>query len=552
MVLVILGVIKKKISKFSLFNYSLITQIIIINIITATIGFIGVCFFNFLLIKNNNSIETKINNINSQLEKITNYLENNAIIRIPQFNEDTGEIGFFSDLQLDPYISQNYIESKFLDQSNEIIIYNNDLIKYVDSKDLYLLSDVREINTSNSYKEQSFYQQYKKYYLTFYNLFHQYFINNKIKKSSVLAKNDISLILETIKKGRRISKIFNNDNKSFSFNVLNPIKNNDKIFGILLIRTSLNEENSEEGLISFSFFNLYLIIIFLMFFLSIFFTRSIIRPVKTLSFLVKAEQDKFNPKVDNLKYPIRNDEIGDLSNEIKLMSKELKSRINELEIFAADVSHELKNPLASLKTSNELLSGDKIKIEDRRLLFDNIAKDINRMNRLITDISEYTRIQAEVEKQKFKKFDFIKFIKELILSFEQNKKNIKFIFKSNKSEFFVKANLDKLAQVFINLIENAISFSPYESNILIDCKKSEKFVAIFLTDQGYGIEKKLQDKIFERFYTDRQNQSEFHTGLGLSISKKIMESFGGSIELCENVIKDYKGACFKLKLPIKD
>ena len=97
------------------------------------------------------------------------------------------------------------------------------------------------------------------------------------------------------------------------------------------------------------------------------------------------EQNKSNLPINDLNYPIRNDEIGNLSKDIKNMSRELKLRINELENFAADVSHELKNPLASLKTSSELLAEDKVKLEDKRLLFKNISIDLNRMNKLISD-----------------------------------------------------------------------------------------------------------------------------------------------------------------------
>ena len=252
-----------------------------------------------------------------------------------------------------------------------------------------------------------------------------------------------------------------------------------------------------------------------------------------------------------MNYPVRNDEIGGLSNNIKNMSKELRSRINELEMFSADVAHELKNPLSSLKTSNELLAENKVKSEDRKLLFSNIIKDLNHMNRLISDISNYTRTQAEVDKQKFDELELIEFINNLKSSFSQNKKKIKILFDSNHQKIIVHANINKLAQVLINLIENAISFSPKESSILIQQIITNNQVVIYVMDQGCGINKNLKNKIFERFYTDRKNTSNYHTGLGLSISKKIMESFDGSLELNRNLIHDYNGACFKLCLPLK-
>ena len=108
-----------------------------------------------------------------------------------------------------------------------------------------------------------------------------------------------------------------------------------------------------------------------------------------------------------------------------------------------------------------------------------------------------------------------------------------------------------MAQVFINLIENSISFSPYKSNILIQQLKENDKVIIYIADQGFGVNEKLKDKIFERFYTDRQDKSEYHIGLGLSISKKIMESFDGSLKMRDRKIDNYKGACFQLKLPLK-
>ena len=105
--------------------------------------------------------------------------------------------------------------------------------------------------------------------------------------------------------------------------------------------------------------------------------------------------------------------------------------------------------------------------------------------------------------------------------------------------------------MFINLIENSISFSPQESNILIKQVTEHNKIIIYIVDQGCGVNEKLKDKIFERFYTDRQDKRDYHIGLGLSISKKIMESFDGSLKMRDRKMDNYKGACFQLELPLK-
>ena len=194
----------------------------------------------------------------------------------------------------------------------------------------------------------------------------------------------------------------------------------------------MNGENNETGLISFNLINIFLIIILVMFSLSILFSQSIIAPIKTLSKIVRSERDKSNKNINEFVYPKRVDEIGILSDDIRSMSDDLKKRINEIETFAADVSHELKNPLASLKSSNELLVNDKISDEKKSLLLKNIQNDIERMNTLITDISSYTLTQVEIDEELFYSFDLVDFIIEFLKSYSLNSKDIKINVKSIK------------------------------------------------------------------------------------------------------------------------
>ena len=312
----------------------------------------------------------------------------------------------------------------------------------------------------------------------------------------------------------------------------------------------LKSENYEVGLISFNLINLFIIIIFIMFFLSLLFSQSLVSPIKILSKILRSERDKSNKNDNMYNYPDRKDEIGILSDDIRSMSEDLKNRINEIEGFAADVSHELKNPLASLKSSNELLVENKISDEKKILLLKNMQKDIDRMNILITDISNYALDQ--VEEKLFYSFDVVDFLKDFLESYFSNPKKININFKFENQSSIIYANKDKLSQVFSNLINNSLSYSPQNSAILIEQKNIDNNVVISFFDQGPGINTSLQDKIFERFYTDREVNQDKHSGLGLSIAKKIIESFSGSLKLEDNKSEQYLGACFKIILPLID
>ena len=289
-----------------------------------------------------------------------------------------------------------------------------------------------------------------------------------------------------------------------------------------------------------------------MFLLSLLFSQSIVSPIKILSKILRSERDKSNKKNNKFTYPERNDEIGILSDDIRGMSEDLKNRISEIEGFAADVSHELKNPLASLKSSNELLVENKISNEKKYLLLKNMQKDIDRMNVLITDISSYTLTQVEIDEELFYNFDVIEFLNGFLEPYFTNPKNIKINFKFEKKPSMIHANKNKLAQVFSNLIDNSLSYSPQNSEILIKQKTIDKNVIISFSDQGPGINASLKNKIFERFYTDREVNQDKHSGLGLSIAKKIIESFSGSLKLNDVKSEQYFGACFTIILPLID
>ena len=569
--------------KLSLSNYSLTSQILIINFLTAIIGLFFFIIINFFLISNNNNLDKQIDNIANDLNQITIFLSNNAIKRIPQFNVENCNINssnietecgekFFSDPQLDPTLTQKYLLENYLHGIHKVKIYDDSWIRYADTEDIFISEDVVEIDNKQTLSnldiflsrkgadedkitenKKSLFNKYQKNYLNLFNNLQKYFNNKFLSKIGVgKYKSEILLVQETIKKIANVSYLYKDENQNTILVSSAPIIKNDNTYGVAIVSSILKSENNEVGLISFNLINLFIIIIFIMFFLSLLFSQSIVSPIKILSKILRSERDKSNKKNNKFTYPERNDEIGILSDDIRGMSEDLKNRISEIEGFASDVSHELKNPLASLKSSNELMVENKISNEKKYLLLKNMQKDIDRMNVLITDISRYTLTQVEIDEELFYSFDVIEFLKDFLEPYFTNPKNIKINFEFEKKTSMINANKDKLAQVFSNLIDNSLSYSPQNSEILIEQKTIDKDVIVSFFDQGSGINARLKNKIFERFYTDREVNQDKHSGLGLSIAKKIIESFSGSLKLNNVKSEKYFGACFSIVLPLID
>jgi len=554
--------------KLSLSNYSLTSQILIINFLTAIIGLFFFIIINFFLISTDTDKRFKIQSKqnNKIINQIANYLEESAILRVRLFNETCEEnISKDSDYeiknniqeceniilsepQLEPTITQKYVIQNYLDENFIVKIYDESWIVYVDTEEMYLSSDVMELDIEDFPENRNFFNIYKNLYLNLFQKIHDFFIKIKLQSFFIDFRGDVFVVQETIKKQLSSSNIYLDSENNITQIISKPIVKNSSVYGVVLIKSILNQEANNISIISFNLINLYFVIILIMFLSSLFFSRSLISPIKLLSRITRFEREKSNKK-NNLEYPKRKDEIGILGKDISSMSDDLKKRINEIESFASDVSHELKNPLSSLKSSSELLIQNNISEGSKNLLIRNMTKDIERMNILISDISNYTLTQVEIDEEIFEKFDVIVFVEDFIKSLPHN--NIKIDFKSNNAPAYIVANKNKLAQVFYNIIHNSFSYSPSKSKILINTIIQDENIIFHIVDQGIGVPLDFKEKIFDRFYTDRLKDKDKHTGLGLSISRKIIESFKGSINLIENHYEIYQGACFEIKLPLK-
>lgn len=227
----------------------------------------------------------------------------------------------------------------------------------------------------------------------------------------------------------------------------------------------------------------------------------------------------------------RPDEIGRLSGALRGMVAALYDRIEGNEQFAADVAHEIKNPLASLRSAVGTLRS--IKREDHReKLLDVIDHDVRRLDRLVSDISNASRLDSELVKEEEKPFDLVKMLSRLCehLGREAGEKGVDFISDMPDEPIVIHGLEGRLAQVFVNLITNALSFCEEGDAIRIWARKRDSRVLVVVEDTGPGIPDSALTKIFKRFYSERpQHHFGNNSGLGLAISKQIVEAHGGVI-----------------------
>ena len=552
-----------KFSKLALYNLPLSIQILSINVFITFIGFVFLIFFNYFLIVNDDELENKRIDANKQLVSIKSFLEKNSIIRVPLFNdncigenldtcekEDEFEL---SDPVLEPKITQEFIRNKYSDSEFNIKVYNEDWIRLVDTLDLYDSSTVQESDlledeliTNNLNLLEYFSQSYLNFFLNY----NDYLVKREFSGLITKEKSEISYVSESIKEQVVKQYYIEDDSQNILQLITAPIKSNNKVFGVIILNYPITNQVNDLGYVSLNIFRFFILFVIIMILMSFIFSQSLVSPIKRLSKLAILERERVSK--NRIVYPNRKDEIGVLSKEIQNMSAGLKLQIQQLEKFSADVSHELKNPLTSLQSAMELIDKETVSSENKQKLYKNMLNDIKRMNQLISDISKFTRLKAEIELEKNQFIDLNLFLDELPRMFTNNKKEIELIVNQCEENIELLGNKNKLIQVFVNLIENSISFSPKQSKILIEVKKiNKKMITIKIYDQGMGIEKNDSEKVFDRFYTDRHENYKNHTGLGLSIAREIITHMDGKLQLDKSDKSEYSGACFLIILPVR-
>ena len=298
-----------------------------------------------------------------------------------------------------------------------------------------------------------------------------------------------------------------------------------------------------------------LFVALVIFIFSVFLNKYILKPIRVLVLYTKAIKEK-DEKIDkHEKYLLRKDEVGQLSRSLNEMTEDLYKRIDIAETFSSDLAHEIRNPLTSLKGASEVLENTSDS-EKRKKLIKVISHDVERIERLITDYSQMLKDEASLSRAKMTKIDLSNVVNSVVEDFNSDllnsKKNIKININNsnlNGSKLNVLGVESKLEQIVANLLDNAVSFSPSDSKILVICDIKKNNAQLIIIDEGPGFSEKNIDKIFNRFYSNRPENFGEHSGLGLNIVKNIIELHGGSI-LASNQSGNKKGAKIEILLPI--
>lgn len=342
-----------------------------------------------------------------------------------------------------------------------------------------------------------------------------------------------------------------------------PIDGTGGIVGVIVVATAAGEIDLLVRAEQEQLLQMFVVALLVSIVLSLVLASTIANPLADLSAAAELGRDKNARKMSPTRVRIpdltgRPDEIGRLSGALRGMVAALYDRIDSNEQFAADVSHEIKNPLASLRSAVGTLEFAKTD-EQRKRLIDVIEHDVHRLDRLVSDISNASRLDSELVKEEEEEFNLVHTL-ENISQFhaeESHKKGIEFITDLPEERIDIAGLEGRLAQVFVNLLSNAISFCEEGDAVRLWTRRRENRVLIVVEDTGPGIPEEALTKVFNRFYSERPaHQFGNNSGLGLAISKQIVEAHGGVI-WAENIrpteadpTSEPLGARFVVGLPI--
>ena len=379
------------------------------------------------------------------------------------------------------------------------------------------------------------------------------------KKEVALKKKDklktFSEIIIDYSKSNNYGKPYTFTQESYDQFLLITIKNindGEKNIGYLTISEKANDIRSAINERKVFVFRTALVVAIVILIFSLVLNRYFLKPIKTLVNFTRSIKEKNKQKINIQFVKNRDDEIGILSNSLDEMTNELNKRINAAENFSTDLVHEIRNPLASLKSASEIISETTDKIQ-REKLVNILLHDVERIERLITDYSQMLKDEVAITNEQMRTIN-LKLIATSVVddfnSIHNSKNGIKIQLNSNSS---VKYNIlgieNRIEQIIANLLDNSISFSKENQKIEVNLlkNKKEKNIILSIIDEGEGFKENDTSKIFRRFYSNRPNKFGEHSGLGLNIVKNLVDLHNGQIFASNNI--DQKGAKIEIIFP---
>ncbi len=343
------------------------------------------------------------------------------------------------------------------------------------------------------------------------------------------------------------------DKNNFFVKTLSKINLGEKDIGYILVSEQANEiVNAVTERKDFIIRTVIAVALVILIF-SMFLNKYILKPIGLLVKYSDSIKKKSSESINIKKVFVRDDEIGKLTMSIDEMTKELQQRTNRAETFSNDLAHEIRNPLASLKSASELLDKTTEKNESEKLL-KIINHDVERIERLITDYSQMLKDEASLSREKMTKINLLEVINNVVEDFKQdlNNQNKKIVIKinekiSSKNGKYILGIENRLEQVIANLLDNSISFSQDNQKIEISIEETTKNLVMKIKDEGPGFSETSPQKIFKRFYSNRPKNFGKHSGLGLNIVKNIVELHKGTIAASNRL--NTKGAQVEVLLP---
>ena len=376
--------------------------------------------------------------------------------------------------------------------------------------------------------------------------------DNKQSKKNETKVFTLNKRVENYALSNEIGKPFTFLEETYNQFILVTIKNVSKDSGnigyIAISENSLDIKAAIEERKNFILRTAILVAIVILIF-SIVLNRYFLKPIKNLvdyTKIIKSKSKK-QTKIEQIKN--RNDELGILSKSLDEMTKELNNRVKATENFSTDLVHEIRNPLASLKSASEIISDTTDKEKQEKLL-KIMTHDVSRIDRLITDYSQILKDESAISSEQMEDLDLKPIIESVVDDFNNiyiEKKNINIKLNTSGSEnYFIKGISNRVEQIIANLLDNAVSFSKKNSIVSVDLLDNKNHTILKVADQGEGFRESDIKKVFDRFYSNRPENFGEHSGLGLNIVKNLVEIHNGEI-YASNSPKG--GAVIEIKFP---